>query len=224
MKMIFLGDSLTEGHYGGSYVAALQAKFPDHELVNAGRGGNTVINLLARLESDVLDHNPDAVFVMVGGNDAISYTQPKTRAYYKQVQSIPEGVVTPQMFAEAYRDLIHQLQLAFLPTWMGLPPAEYSAEVVRAQQHYNQIAGDVARSQSIPVLDLMPHFAPDDVPERSPIDLGFINEIGRRSASGWDDYEGERKRKGYSYTFDGLHLTPASADRMADLIADFLEL
>ena len=49
---------------------------------------------------------------MVGGNDAISYSQPKTRSYYRQEQEIPEGVVTPEQFETAYRELLTKLQLA----------------------------------------------------------------------------------------------------------------
>ena len=67
---------------------------PEHELINAGVGGNTVINLLRRVDEDVLSHQPDAVFLMVGGNDAISNNQPKTRSYYRQAMGIPKGVVT----------------------------------------------------------------------------------------------------------------------------------
>jgi len=226
MKIVFLGDSLTAGHFAGSYINALREQFPDHEIINAGVGGNTVLNLLARVEDDVLTHEPDGVFVMVGGNDAVSYTQPKTRSYYKQVQNVPDGVVTPELFGQTYRDLIHELQLAFLPTWVGLPPAEYNIDVVRAQRQFNAIAADVARSATVPVLDLMSHFVPDDdqLPQRGPIDIGFINEIGKRASSGWSDYEAEQKRLGYHYTFDGLHLVPASAVKMARIIGEFLEL
>ena len=78
MKIVFLGDSLTWGGYGGDFVAEVDRRLPQHTIVNAGVGGNTVINLLNRLDS-VLDQEPDGVFVMVGGNDAISYSQPQTR-------------------------------------------------------------------------------------------------------------------------------------------------
>lgn len=224
MKLVFLGDSLTEGHYGGSYVNALRSQFPGHEIINAGVGGNTVLNLLNRLEDDVLNHEPDGVFVMVGGNDAISYSQPKTRTYYQQVQGVPDGTMTPELFEKTYRDLLHQLQLAFVTTWVGLPPVEYSAEVVRVQRMFNTVATDIARSANVSTIDLMAHFTPDEVPERPPIDISFINQIGKRSREGWGDYDAEQKRMGYHYTFDGLHLTPASAQKMGQLIGTFIAL
>jgi lysophospholipase L1-like esterase len=224
MKIVFFGDSLTEGSYGGNYVNVLREKHPEHELINAGQSGNTVINLLDRLESDVLVLEPDGVFVMVGGNDAISYSQPRTQIYYKQVQNIPDGVVTPDQFSQTYRELLGTLQTNYIQTWVGLPPAEYNPAVVEAQQQYNRLAADAARSMGIPTLDLMPHFKPDDIPQRPMLDLAFIQEIGRRSQGGWSDYETSRQEKGFTYTFDGLHLLPESAGRMAELIGDFLPL
>ena len=98
MKIICFGDSLTEVGYGASYFPELVKLMPEHELINAGVGGDTTFNLLRRVDEDVLTHEPDAVFLMVGGNDAISYSQPKTRSYYRQAKEIPDGAVTPEMF------------------------------------------------------------------------------------------------------------------------------
>jgi lysophospholipase L1-like esterase len=224
MKIVFLGNSLTEGSYGGSYVKALRDKYPQHELINSGKGGNTVLNLLDRLENDALAHNPDGVFVMAGGNDAISYSQPKTRIYYEQVQDIPDGVVTPDQFSQVYREILETLRLNFIQTWVGLPPAEYNPAVIEAQQQYNQLAADAARAIGVMTLNLMPHFKPDSIPQRPPLDLAFIQEIGRRSQRGWSDYETARQENEFTYTFDGLHLLPESAEKIAQLIGEFLRL
>jgi len=224
MRIVFLGDSLTWGGYGGSYVAEIEKQHTDHEIINAGVGGNTVLNLLERVEKDVIEREPDGVFVMVGGNDSTSYTQPQTRKYYEQVQKVPDGIVTPQMFAEAYRELLNKLNLAFIQTWVGLPPKEYNPATVNAMREFNEITSDICRSMNIPTLDLMAHFKPDHIPDRPEIDMKFINLIGKRGAKGWDDYEAEQERGGFTYTFDGLHFTPESAKEAAHLIADFIGL
>ncbi|MEP7294435.1 MAG: GDSL-type esterase/lipase family protein, partial [Chloroflexota bacterium] len=119
MKIVCFGDSLTWVGYGGSYFEELVRLMPEHELINAGVGGNTVLNLLRRVDDDVMAHEPDAVLVMVGGNDAISYCQPKTRSYYRQAMEIPDGMVTPEQFEQAYRDLLTKLQLAHVLVWIG---------------------------------------------------------------------------------------------------------
>lgn len=222
MKIAFLGNSLTKGSYGGSFVDALKELMPQHEIINAGEGGNTVINLLRRLD-DVLDQEPDGIFVMTGGNDAISNLYPETRAYYKQVQKIPDGFVTPEQFSRNYRELLSQIQMRHVLTWVGLPPQEYSQAQVEAMRQYNELARDVARPLNIPVLDLMADFVPADVPEREPLSIRDINRIGEHMRTGWSDYETARQEGGYTFTFDGLHPTPEAAEKIARKIADFLQ-
>ena len=225
MRLIFFGDSLTWGKYGGDFVAEVQRLLPDHEIVNAGRGGDTVVNLLQRLDEDVLAHHPDGVFVLVGGNDAIAYSQPLTRSYYRRRESaLPDGAMSLDLFAQSYRDLLSRLQLAHVVTWVGLPTSEYNPDTVEAQKLFNAEIADIAQSMAVPVFDLMAAFPPGDVRHRPALSLATIRLIGQREAEGWHDYEAERKREGYQFTFDGLHLTPETAKRLAELIVEFLDL
>jgi lysophospholipase L1-like esterase len=159
MKIIFLGDSLTWGGYGGDFVAEIQQQRPNDTIINAGEGGNTVINLLRRVD-DVLDQAPDGVFVMVGGNDAMSYTYPATRPYYRKSQQITDGIVTPEQFAQTYRELLLRIQTHHALAWVGLPPAEYSPKIVDAMTEYNTRAEQVAGKLNVPTLDFMAHFPP----------------------------------------------------------------
>lgn len=222
MKIVCFGDSLTWIGYGGSYFEELVKLLPEHELINAGEGGNTVINLLRRVDDDVLAHAPDAVFLMVGGNDAVSYSQPKTRSYYRQAMDIPDGVVTPEQFEQAYRDLLTKLQLAHVVVWIGLEPNEYNPDTVAALSDYNARIQKIARSFNVSVLDLMEAFPPNNVPDRPPLGIEFILTIGAREKRGWTDYESVRKAGGFTFTFDGLHLMPETAKQVAELIAAFI--
>lgn len=225
MRIVFFGDSLTWGQYGGNFVDEVQRLLPDHEFINAGRGGDTVANLLERLDDDVLAHNPDGVFVMIGGNDAIAYSQPLTRSYYRRRGgALADGSMTVDAFAQNYRELLTRLQLAHVLTWVGLPPAEYNPDTVAAFHLFNEAAAEVARSMAVPVLDLMAAFPPGDVPERPPLSMETIRLIGQRESEGFSDYSGERQRGSYQHTFDGLHLTPETAKRAGQLIAEFLDL
>ena len=221
MQIVFLGNSLTRGRYGGNFVQRVAELMPEHDIVNAGMSGGTVINLLARLDR-VLNPQPDAVFLMVGGNDAISFSQPDVRGYYRQTGGGPDGVVSPELFAEKYRELLTRVQSRGIRLWIGLPPAEYSPAVVDAFQQYNHLARAAAESLDIPVLDLMAHFAVEDVPERPPIDEDFIALIAKREDRGWTNYDITRRNGGFTFTFDGLHLMPRTAEQVGELIAAFL--
>lgn len=223
MKLVFFGDSLTEGSYGGSYFSYLPLLLPRHTLINAGVGGDTVVNLLRRTD-EMLALQPDGVFVMIGGNDAFSHAFPAVRSYYKNAKGIPGGAVSPETFARDIRELFTRLQLAQVQVWVGLMPNEYNPLAVATLAEYNAITGMTARSFSLPVLDLAPHFpTPAPVPERPPLDVGFILTIGQREKRGWHDYEQARREGGFTYTFDGLHLMPAAAEQAARAIAAFIE-
>jgi len=222
MRIVFLGDSLTWGGYGGNFVDHVADALPQHQIINAGVGGDTVVNLLRRLD-DVLDeHEPDAVFVMVGGNDATSYTMPQTRGYYRKAKKLDGGMVTPEQFEATYRELLLQLQINLVHALVGLAPTEYSRELVAAKHAYNQRTRRVAEALNIPVLDLDTRFSPANPIERDPVDIGFIQQIGARASKGWNDYEAERQQWGYTYTFDGMHLMPEAARQVAREIVPFL--
>jgi len=70
MRIAFLGDSLTEGWPGAAYFPLLVKRVPRHELLNRGRAGDTVADLLARIRHEGVEP-VDLAFVWVGANDAV---------------------------------------------------------------------------------------------------------------------------------------------------------
>jgi len=84
--LVCLGDSLTAG-YGAttpgyddasrSYPAFLQNKVTI-PVINAGKSGNTTAQALARVDKDVLSHNPQIVIIILGANDVFQFVSPTT--------------------------------------------------------------------------------------------------------------------------------------------------
>lgn len=73
-SVAFFGDSITQaGAKPGGYVDLLRQALaqlrPDAAVIPAGISGNKIADLLARVEADVLAHEPSLVFVYVGIND-----------------------------------------------------------------------------------------------------------------------------------------------------------
>jgi len=86
-KLLFIGDSITDcerakpageglfGALGKGYVALvdamLQAVYPELgiRVINTGTSGNTVLDLQARWQEDVMDRKPDWLSIMIGTND-----------------------------------------------------------------------------------------------------------------------------------------------------------
>jgi len=81
LTIVALGSSSTEGagssgpqaSYPSRLEAALRAAFPGVELnvVNAGRSGETSAEMVARLDRDVLSHQPDLVIWQASGNEVL---------------------------------------------------------------------------------------------------------------------------------------------------------
>ncbi len=71
-KIVFLGDSITDGHTYPQLVAQAlkQAKIQVPTIVNAGIGGDTAAGMLKRLDRDVFIHKPTLMTLSVGINDS----------------------------------------------------------------------------------------------------------------------------------------------------------
>ncbi len=70
MLIVFLGDSLTEGWPGAAYFPLLDRRLSQHGLLNRGRAGDTVADLLSRMRHEGLEP-VDCAFIWVGANDAV---------------------------------------------------------------------------------------------------------------------------------------------------------
>jgi lysophospholipase L1-like esterase len=70
MLIVFLGDSLTEGWPGAAFFPLLDRRMTQHGLLNRGRAGDTVADLLTRMRYEGLEP-VDAAFIWVGANDAV---------------------------------------------------------------------------------------------------------------------------------------------------------
>jgi lysophospholipase L1-like esterase len=75
-KVVFFGDSITQaGINPGGYIRLIDTIIQkeglkdNYELIGAGIGGNKIYDLYLRLETDVLERNPDIVIVYIGVND-----------------------------------------------------------------------------------------------------------------------------------------------------------
>lgn len=85
MRIVFLGDSITDcdrnredtKSLGNGFVKILANKllpiYPDTdiELINKGISGNEVCDLLARVQRDVIDLQPDAAVIIIGVNNTL---------------------------------------------------------------------------------------------------------------------------------------------------------
>lgn len=222
MRLIFFGDSLTHGSYGVNFVEKVAAAFPRHQFTNAGVNGDTSLNLFRRVQDDVIDHKPDGCFIMVGINDAVSHAEPGLRPYYRVAKGVKGGQINPIFFRENLRAIFSKLAFARIKTYVALPPIEYRLETVAALHEMNDHARELCGEMNIPLLDIMSQLVPPDVPARPPIGLAYFRQ-NLMIYLGQGQYEKLRTEGGYTYSFDGIHLTENGAQRIAESVITFLK-
>ena len=135
MKIVFLGDSITEAgvydkevgiEYNGElvypnhtgFITLLSQNISENtKLIGKGISGDKVSDLLTRYKKDVIDLNPDIVFIYIGINDVwhkydfgtgsdIDLYENGLRQIISEIQKIGAKVVlcTPTVIGENYGD------------------------------------------------------------------------------------------------------------------------
>ena len=73
MRVLCLGDSLTEGTVGVGFIPFLEEFLPGHEYVNLGVNGDTIAGLRRRAERLAPRLRGDVAVVWIGTNDVMMY-------------------------------------------------------------------------------------------------------------------------------------------------------
>ncbi|MFI5273298.1 MAG: SGNH/GDSL hydrolase family protein [Ktedonobacterales bacterium] len=235
MRIVFLGDSLTEGSEGAPYLDLLRRRGDETgaphavELVNAGVGGDTAEHLLARLDADALARQPDAVVIFAGVNDCTTlllrsaWPTPRvllSRRYFRRRKGV-RGAVTPARYAAALRALVNGMRQAGIARIALCTPAalgeSLSARPWRALDRYAEAARAVAEECGCAPLDIHAAFASALAalpPPRRPGPMRWL----RAARLPRDAYEARAQLRGYSLTYDGVHLTRRGAELVASVI------
>lgn len=163
--LLFIGDSITDcdrnnptfAPFGNGYVRdihrLLQCKYPQLDLTifNQGISGDRVTDLQARWKSDVLELNPDWVFIYIGINDV-----------WRFFEGDPLEGVTLSAFIKTYSQLIVDT-ISTIPARMHLiipflgeldPTDPFRLQLTR----YQSAITDLGQDFSTPVIPLQPAF------------------------------------------------------------------
>jgi lysophospholipase L1-like esterase len=229
--LICFGDSLTEGVIGASYVDLLRERLPARvRVINAGINGDTTINLLRRVDRDVVPYRPDLIVILVGLNDlATTYGHSSGRPYYWLVKQIHRKL-PPQVFARLYRQLIAtlrsrtgaQLALCTLTTLSERPDDPSHVQV----DAYSTVIRALAEQEQLPLIDLRAAFcaALAAEPRAGPPYRIWVPVLdGAAIALRGQTYSTIAERRGYRLLCDGAHLAEAGARLVAETMLPFLQ-
>lgn len=153
VKVLFFGDSITQaGVQPTGYITKMDSMvksmhLPDTiQLVGAGIGGNKVYDLYLRMDTDVLEKNPDVVVIYVGINDV----------WHKATSGTGTDADKYEKF---YRAIIKKLQDRNIKVILCTPSVIGEKNDNTNQQdgdlnNYSKIIRNIANDLSLPVIDL----------------------------------------------------------------------
>jgi acyl-CoA thioesterase-1 len=158
-RVVCLGDSVTKAVRPGvteeqTFCALLQRTLTSParpvEVINAGIGGNTTADGLARFERDVLDRDPDVVVLMFGLNDSwIDNGKSSSRLTVDQYrENLLRMIVT-------LRDL--ERQVVLMTPNPAIAP-QYDPQRNRTLRPYVDAVRQLARQQQLELVDLYAYF------------------------------------------------------------------
>lgn len=165
-RVIFFGDSITElGVKPGGYVTRidslcrLEKKDQQFEFAGSGISGNKVYDLYLRLDTDVLARNPDIVVIYVGVNDVWHKTLLGTGT-------------DPDKFEKFYQAILNKLRERNIRAILCTPAVvgekkDMSNPLDGDLNRYSNIIRDLARKNSLPLVDLRKLFL-DYLKENNP--------------------------------------------------------
>lgn len=156
IRIVAFGDSITEGVIGirpeENWLRILQNRLGDgYRTFNAGVGGNSAREAMARFEKDVLAHDPDIVLIEFGGNN----NDPRNEARHVGDEEFRRHLLT---FRDGLSKHCKVVAITFPPLkdewhckYQG-NPANYAGDAALESQR--QIVRDFARENGWTLVDL----------------------------------------------------------------------
>jgi hypothetical protein len=217
MQIAFIGDSLTAGKPGVSYFKILQCELPQDELVNMGRGNETVPSLRKRLYRTGFPGHFDLAFLWIGVNDVTSKVNPVMRLLgFRPAKDMAE-------FQTCYREILDLVTRQ--ATRVMLVPPVLKGEDLQSQWNWqmDSISRLIRRLASTYAgtgfLDLRETFT-SALAGRVTSDYLHENPltVARDLLGSFGDTYVDKKsaRRGLYLTLDGVHLNSRGARMAAD--------
>jgi len=227
-----IGDSLTHGNVGQSWVEYLRNEFPNDIFLNEGINGNTVWQVLNRLEP-ILTCKPDIVILMIGTNDALGSFDKNSGLRYKRNNNLPKAP-TFEKYKDQLLELIERLSEVPEIGICTIPPiGENKDSLVNMHvKKFNEFIESIAKKKNIDLLPVSDYLWSDISLRTYPIKQDYNPKgilIMRRIFGGifhhyvlkksWNDIS---KAKGQWILFDQIHLNERGANIVFNLVKSFI--
>ena len=228
-----IGDSLTHGNIGQSWVDYLRQEFPNDVFLNDGINGNTAWQVIQRLDP-ILQCQPDLIILLIGTNDALGSFDINSGLRYKKNNELPE-VPTLEKYKEHLNELIEKIGIQSKIAICTLPPIgeNVNSEVNKHVNLFNDYIKLIANQKNLSLLTVSDALWSEINSRTYPIKLDFNSKamplMLKRILGGifhhylfkksWNDIS---RAKGQWILFDQIHLNERGAEIVYKLAKDFI--
>ena len=227
-----IGDSLTHGNIGQSWVDYLRQEFPNDIFLNEGINGNTAWQVIQRLDP-ILQCQPDLIILLIGTNDALGSFDINSGLRYKKNNELPE-VPTLEKYKEHLNELIEKIGIQSKIAICTLPPIgeNVNSEVNKHVNLFNDYIKLIANQKKLSLLPVSDALWSDIQSRTYPSKLEYnpkVIPLFRRIFGGifhhyifkksWNDIS---SAKGQWILFDQIHLNERGAEIVYKLAKDFI--
>jgi lysophospholipase L1-like esterase len=234
LKLVIIGDSITHAHVSADFAQMLRERFaaahisPAIDVINAGINSELAYNALQRVDQ-VIICDPDAIAILIGTNDANGAFTPEKQVVHKKRLKLPElptadtfRTYLTQLVARLTSETRARIALLSIPTINEDPTKPEFTQSVR----FSEIIRDVANAAGVTYLPLNETMVADLQANPSHPKYSFDHEIlimyKSIFAHGFGkSWAGVARGNGNRLHTDFLHLSPAGATMVADLIDAF---
>jgi len=227
MNIAFIGDSITEGIPGVSYIDILQDKLPDHLILNYGKGGDTVSSIYKRIQKITFPEELDMLFLFVGVNDVFGTINKPHRVLKTLTRQIPAKTIKEltehyQLILEYLKDKAKHL-VVISPLVLGEDidniHNQELATVVQA------IERAVSKTPDVVYLDVRFQFIlalrEKQISPYLPLSLReIVNDVRKLKTP--EQVDNQASMRGLHLTLDGVHLNSNGAFIVADTVLEYI--
>lgn len=223
MRILLLGDSITAGTLGASYVNILRERLPEHEILEHGKSGDTVVSLHTRLSRMSIDTRFDITVVFIGVNDvfvrlALSYRL--LNILRRQGWS-----KTPEQFEASYRKIINHIIhfseriIIIPPLFLGEKPENQWNRALSALSEKCLILSD--EFDNVCFLDVRDRMVEELLSKTVSTYLpNRMRQMGKDklNLTTKEKIDSIAVKRGLHFTIDGVHLNTRGAAVVADAL------
>jgi lysophospholipase L1-like esterase len=227
-KIVFYGDSITEGFPGDSYVRIMEKALPEHDFLNLGKGGDTVVSLYRRIVRNNLAVPAHIAILWVGVNDILVKTS-KLFPILKLLRRQP-WAGNQKSFIKYYRRILNILNrssnkvFAISPLFIGEDPnGRWNKELDALSKIVENLSSSYSSTTFINLKEKFTPLLPQEntTPYKPNKMIRIIlNALFHRNPK---QSENQEIHNGYYFTIDGVHLNKEGAELVAGFFMKKME-